>query len=351
MNNNELAVYALIAIAALAVGYMLAANFAPIPGAGGNLNGTGLSNSTGAAKSVQAPADRVAKLKSTIETYIDVQFGQKTTLTYNGAEDNGEYVMMNFTDETGRPIPIPVSRDYKYMYGSAVEIDTFYAQVQLLANSANATNNTNPPPVETPKSDKPNVELFVMSYCPYGVQMEKAIIPVQELLGSKANITIKFVNYILHGAKETQENARQYCIMQNNPDKYWAYLKCFAGEGNASACMANVSINETEVDSCMNSTYSAFGISDSGTSFPIHNAENTQYGVRGSPTLVINGNVVSVNRSPEDVKNAICAAFNTAPSERSTVRAMTMSSPAGTPFPDTSPIATRTIPSSPSIRS
>jgi predicted heme/steroid binding protein len=68
--------------------------------------------------------------------------------------------------------------------------------------------------IEIPKSDKPIVELFVMSYCPYGTQAEKGIIPVYELLGSKIDSSIKFVHYILHGEKETQENYRQICIRE-----------------------------------------------------------------------------------------------------------------------------------------
>ena len=52
-----------------------------------------------------------------------------------------------------------------------------------------------------PKSDKPNIELFVMSYCPFGTQIEKGIIPVLETLGSAIDFRLKFVNYTLHGKK------------------------------------------------------------------------------------------------------------------------------------------------------
>ncbi len=52
--------------------------------------------------------------------------------------------------------------------------------------------------------------------------------------------------------------------------------------------------------------------------FPRFNVEadlNTKYGVRGSPTLVINDKVVSINRSPEAYKEAICSAFTNPPEE------------------------------------
>ena len=48
------------------------------------------------------------------------------------------------------------------------------------------------------KTDKPTVELFVMTHCPYGTQAEKGILPVVDLLGQKMNFKIKFVDYAMH---------------------------------------------------------------------------------------------------------------------------------------------------------
>lgn len=330
MNGNEIAVYALVAVAALALGYILAGAIG-LPAAanpGGNST-VSLGNGTSTGAYITAPADRIAKLQGALEAYISVQFGADSTLTFNNAVDKGEFVMLNFTDDTGMPIMIPVSRDFQYMYGSAVEIDEFADQIAALQAQMAAQNDSGggeEPPVEMQKSDRPTMEVFVMSYCPYGVQMEKAVIPVQQLLGNKTDISIKFVNYILHGAKETQENTRQYCINKTDPSKFWGYLECFAGNGNSSVCMANMSIDEPAINSCMADAYAQFGITDSGTSFPIYSAENSLYGVRGSPTVVINGVVTSMTRSPEEVKKALCAAFNTPPAECSVVLSTTSAS-------------------------
>ena len=38
------------------------------------------------------------------------------------------------------------------------------------------------------KTDKPKAKAFIMSYCPYGLQMLKSYVPVLELLGSKADL-------------------------------------------------------------------------------------------------------------------------------------------------------------------
>jgi len=74
------------------------------------------------------------------------------------------------------------------------------------------------------KKDVPEVELFVMSHCPYGTQMEKGILPVVELLGDKIDFKIRFVYYAMHGEKEVNEEARQYCIQKEQKDKFISYF-------------------------------------------------------------------------------------------------------------------------------
>ena len=50
--------------------------------------------------------------------------------------------------------------------------------------------------------------------------------------------------------------------------------------------------------------------------FDIHATLNEQYGIRGSPTVVINGSIVQISpRSPEQFKQVVCQAFNASPEE------------------------------------
>ncbi len=176
------------------------------------------------------------------------------------------------------------------------------------------------------KSDKPKVELFVMSYCPYGLQMEKAYLPAWELLKNKADISVKFVNYAMHGKKEIDENTRQYCIGQNSSDKLIAYLKCFVAEDNFSKCLTAVGLTDSKLAGCAAATDKQYKLTEmfndkstwlSGR-YPVYGVDsvlNEKYGVQGSPTLVINGSQAEVGRTPEAVKQAICAAFNNPPAE------------------------------------
>jgi len=186
---------------------------------------------------------------------------------------------------------------------------------------------------EIPKSDKPIVELFVMSYCPYGTQAEKGIIPAVELFGDKIDFRIRYVSYLMHGEKEAVENLREYCIQEVAPEKFLDYMTCFLeGDGQVlkgyirngndpDKCMTQAGIDKAKVDACRKTTDEEYSISESLKSeerYPRFNVEkelNEKYSVQGSPTLVINNQVVNSGRSPANYLDVICQAFNEVPEE------------------------------------
>ncbi len=181
------------------------------------------------------------------------------------------------------------------------------------------------------KSDKPVVDLFVMSFCPHGVTAEEVMNPVADLLGDTIDLNVRFIVSVggdtpdsvgsLHGAPEAQENMRQACIADNyDTATFWAYLSdinadCYPIYRNAEAmetcwkaAAEKAGIDAEMVAACSNSTEAVdFMKSDSALA--------SMYGVRGSPTLIINGAVSSAARTPDGYKEAICSAFTTAPDE------------------------------------
>jgi hypothetical protein len=177
--------------------------------------------------------------------------------------------------------------------------------------------NTPSPSIEIPKSDRPDVKIFVMSYCPYGMQAERMMLPVYDLLKDKIDIGIYFVDYAMHDNKELDENLRQYCIEEDNQSKYFDYLRCFIQSGNSSSCLTETGVNLDNLASCMSATAAIYNVSDENyPAFNVQNDLNDLYGVTGSPTIVINGKKVSVSpRTPENFKQVICSAFNTSPEE------------------------------------
>lgn len=177
-----------------------------------------------------------------------------------------------------------------------------------------------------PKLDKPVVELFVMSHCPYGTQIEKAILPVVELLGDKIDFTVKFCSYAMHGKTEVDEQLNQYCIQRDFRNKYLSYLRCFLEAGKSAECITKVGIDSEKLTSCISEVDSAYRVTASYNDkstwlagrypiFDIYKADNEKYGVSGSPTLIINGVVASVSRNPASLLDAVCLGFKDKPAE------------------------------------
>lgn len=176
-----------------------------------------------------------------------------------------------------------------------------------------------------PKSEKPNIELFVMSHCPYGTQIEKGFLPVIDLLGDKIDFNIKFVDYAMHDLKEINEEINQYCLMEQYPDKFLRYLKCFLSASNSNACLAELGLSIVDLENCSSSIDEKFNITEnyndrqmwhgSYPSFDIYKEDNMKYNVQGSPTLIINGQEMMTQRDPNSLLKTVCLAFSEVPVE------------------------------------
>jgi protein-disulfide isomerase len=212
-------------------------------------------------------------------------------------------------------IPVYVTKDGKYVFLSApVDIIEGFPEAEETEQTEQ--------PTEVVKTDRPEAHAFIMSYCPYGLQFLKAYVPVIELLGDKADLEVNFVHYIMHGEKEATENTRMYCIQKEQNDKFTDYLRCFVESNEGEACVDQVGIDKTSLEACMQTTDDQFEITktiqESEDAYPAYAVDAVlanQYGVGGSPTFVLNGVTISVNRAAESVKQAVCAAFNSPPAE------------------------------------
>jgi hypothetical protein len=272
-----------------------------------------------------------------LNSYI-VQSGGISLDSVEGDTELGIYIVnVNYNNGT---LPIYLSRDGEYIDfgGGMININAY---IKSISSSNTQTQ-------EVPKSDKPEVELFVMSFCPYGTQAEKGVLPVAKLLGDKIDFKIRFVSYAMHGEKEVTENLREYCIQEIAPDKFLDYMTCFLeGDGVESNgyitngndpdyCLAQAGIDTGALESCMAKADEEYSVTEnlnSGDTYPGFNVDlelNEEYGVQGSPTLVVNGvkiapsdegyyefndEKIPYSRSPETYKQIICSLFTQAPEE------------------------------------
>jgi len=206
---------------------------------------------------------------------------------------------------SGKDYTSYLTRDGSKFFQNGIDTATFAQENQAQAPADNSQ--AQAPTANIPKTDKPKVELFVMTYCPYGLQAEKGIIPAFEALGNKIDASVKFVHYFMHGDKEEQETYNQVCLREEQSAKYNSYLQCFAAEGDSAKCQAQTGINQAKLSSCVAAKAKDYYKADSAVS--------QGYGVQGSPTLVINGAQSEAGRDSASYLAGICAAFNNAPAE------------------------------------
>ncbi len=177
-------------------------------------------------------------------------------------------------------------------------------------------------PTETPKTEKPSIELFVMSFCPYGNQAEDLMKPVMNLLKDKIDVQLRYIvskdsngKYnSLHGDQELNQNVREICVLRYQKEKFWDFVykineKCTSQ--NADTCWEqqarDLGIDTEKIKTCQQT--------EANTLLAEEEKLVAQYGVSGSPQLFINGVEYNGDRTSEGYKNGICAGFTTSPQE------------------------------------
>lgn len=184
--------------------------------------------------------------------------------------------------------------------------------------------------------NKPQIDFFVMSYCPYGNQAEEAMKPVYDLLKDKAVFNPHYVIYengnecytdeqsgqsycSLHGGQELHQNVREACVKDEYGIADWFKFaiemnsKC--NYKNADSCWEKVAkdlgydadkITKCEKDKAISFAKSEFVL-------------GSKLGVQGSPQIFIDGVEFQGARTSEGYKQGLCSAFDTKPSECDTV--------------------------------
>jgi len=275
-------------------------------------------------------------LNNKVKNYIDKNFLESYSANaeiINSTQLNGITIMQIAIMQNGAKVSdgeVYVTNDGELLIIGAVYNMSVNLQPQNLQQNQ-------PAQTQIPKTDKPSVKLFVMSYCPYGQQAENAMWPVLDLLGDKINFELHFVIYpaqyyagqedkycinktycSMHGVAELNENIRQRCIIEKYDYSVWKeYIK-----------EVSTSCNYQNVDSCWEDIAKSKGIDTEAVKKcfdenALKYAEeeyklNQQYGVQGSPALFINDVEYIGSRTPEAYKTTICNAFNQEPSSCST---------------------------------
>jgi len=304
----------------------------------------------------QAAGISDAAFKAKIEAYLDKNFLSAQNLTGEVAsveqyDAHLKLVTVNIKQNGTvlQPVPIYVTNDGESVILSGEVLRTNETvPTQQPTTPAATTPSTPSQPPQVTKTDKPVAQAFIMAYCPYGLQFLKAYEPVIELLGNKADLQVNFVYYSMHGKKEVDANSDLYCVEHEQKAKFAPYLKCFVETGDAQACVATAGVDANALSTCVAALDAKYNITNmyndkttwlSGNypRYTVEQALNDKYGVGGSPTFILNGQEVNVDRTAESIKEAICASFSgTPPTECATALKSTAEQPGNGPIGSTS---------------
>jgi len=236
----------------------------------------------------------------------------------NVTEESGAYrIFLNYSSaqKDQETLSVFMSKDGKYLFPTAIPVDGSKAAVSSSTDSAAKAQTC----ADLKKQDTPLLEAFVVSYCPYGTQMQGVLANVVSNIPTLgAHIKVRYIGEItngtvqsMHGSTEAAENLRQICIREEQPDLYWNYVSCFLNSTSSESCLKSTGVNMTKLSECTSDA--TRGLRYAQADFNLSDS----YGVTGSPTLVLNGVTVSEfnfgGRSPDAVKSMLCCGFTTKP--------------------------------------
>ncbi len=211
-----------------------------------------------------------------------------------------------------------VTKDGKLLFPQAFDVSKMENQTQANAN----TNNKTPKKVScksVKKEVQPKLQAFVVSYCPFGLQMQRVLTTIVDKIPSLAKeVEIRYMGSVangkitsMHGQKEAQENLRQICLREEQPNSFFPYLTCHIRKDDVDGCLKSSKVDEKKLQGCMQS--SSRGLAYAKKDFALQD----KYHVTGSPTLFLNGERMSESdfggRTAQAVKSLICCGFEDKP--------------------------------------
>jgi glutaredoxin len=262
-----------------------------------------------------------AQAKTKVEEFINknlMQSGTKAKIA-SVTKENGMFKVMVEIGEGAQKQEITsyLSADGSKFFPSVMDIAETEKKMAGQAEAAAK------PAAEIPKADKPTVDLYVMSFCPFGNKAEDTMKSVYDLLKNKVNFNFHYIVSSegdsiksLHGEKEVVQNEREACVLKDYGKDKWMGFVTYVNTncGSDGACWEtgakSLGINVAKVTACVASNGTALMKADEKIS--------AEAGASGSPTMTINGvetKAVYQYGNSEEYKKIICESFNKAPAE------------------------------------
>jgi len=271
--------------------------------------GTGV---TGAIGGVGATVLTANEAGTKAVDYINKNLVQSGTATLVSTEDFADNMYKVTTSYNSNNIDIYVTKDGKYLFVSAP-----YDTTAVVSTTTTQPKKTC---ADMPKAAAAQLDAFIVSGCPYGLQMQRILAEIVKNAPSlESAIKVRYIGAVtggkvtsMHGDAEATENLRQICIREEQPGKYWPYVSCFMKKQDASdSCLTEAAVDAAKLNACM--AAGGKGVTYAQADFALAD----DYGVTGSPTMIMNGETASEfdfgGRTADAVKTLLCCGFTSQP--------------------------------------
>lgn len=206
-----------------------------------------------------------------------------------------------------------ITKDGKIIFTSGIKLNSLAVQgAQTQTQQKKLTCN------DLKKEDASKLTAFVVSNCPYGLQMQRVFKKaLEEQPALASNLEVRYLGSIegdkiisMHGDKEAQENLKQICIREEQKEKYWPYVSCYMQEGKSEDCSVTAGVDTVSLETCL--TDKTKGITYAKKDFDLA----SKFQVSSSPTLLLNDTqIVSEfdfgGRIANAIKQVVCCGSKT----------------------------------------
>jgi len=295
---------------------------------------------------------KINEIKQIFEDYYYLQTGERTTLSYSSAKEMDGIIQITYTSaDLPQPLQIYASTNYQYLIPNVISLSDLKSSIEAAKKELESMSQSQ----EMQKSEKPEVKLYIMSFCPYGDAAEQAFNSVIHTLGESIDFEPIYIIYdetispqysasnteycmvdeqnvaycSMHGINELKQGIREIAIFRLYGAKTWADYVNAADQkcslGNIEECWKTVaeemSLDSAEIEKYYNEHLYEILADQKQKTFSAKKF--------GSPSILINGKDYSGSRTPESIKTAICSAFITLPEECSATLSQTGPSVSG----------------------
>ena len=260
-----------------------------------------------------------------LQKYYKLAQGVDVSFSIDNIAYFSDYVEVNVTENnTGQKGTLYFTYSYEFLAGKPIKLTEIVSQFE--ESQKKQEEQFKQEMKNFPKKEKPEIKLYIMSFCPYGNQAELAM---KEVISSLADRIAFEPIYIisgengnfnsLHGKNELNQDIREKIIWKLYGTKAWINYATAVDEqcslDNIETCWKDIAqqqgLNITEIEELYNQSYNLIAEQEAN--------ESVKKGIGASPTLTINGKLYNLPRTPYYYGNAICYSFVEMPEECSSL--------------------------------